>query len=102
VIYKTTAKSGSQKTQGMGGGPKLTKSLDRLYLGKHVIIHFVDGTSIEGIVIRYTMFWLQVKLNNGRMIYVNKGSVKFIEEVGEEKEKNKVGGSANGNSKVKK
>jgi sRNA-binding regulator protein Hfq len=77
----------------------MTKSLDRLYLNKYVRIAFVDGTAIEGTVTRFTMYWLQVKLNDGRVVYVNKGSIKMIELVEEEKKENIMGGGPHGNSK---
>jgi sRNA-binding regulator protein Hfq len=77
----------------------MTRSLDRLYLNKYVRIAFVDGTAIEGTVTRFTMYWLQVKLNNGRVVYVNKGSIKMIELVEEEKKENIMGGGPHGNSK---
>jgi sRNA-binding regulator protein Hfq len=102
MIYKTTAKPGSQGSRGMGSAPRLTKSLDSVYHKKHVKILFVDGTSIEGIVTRFTAYWLEVKLNDGRVVYVNKGPIKMIELVEKEEERNSIGGSPNANSKVKK
>ena len=101
MIYKSTVKTESQKPQGMGSGPRLTKSLDLLYLNKPGIIHFIDGSTIEGTVTRYTMYWLEVKLNDGRHVYVNKGSIKFIEIKEEGGEKGGGGGGPNGSNKVK-
>ena len=101
MIYKSTAKPGSQRSQGMGNGPRLTKSLDSLYLGKHVRIVHTDGTSTEGVVTRFTMYWLEVKLNNGKVVYVNKGSIKLIEPLEEEKEKGSMRGGANDYNKPK-
>jgi len=86
----------------MGSVPRLTKSLDLLYLNKPGIIHFIDGSTIEGTVVRFTMYWLEVKLNDGRHVYVNKGSIKFIEIKEEGGERRETGGLPNGNSKVKK
>lgn len=86
----------------MGSAPRLTKSLDLLYLNKPGIIYFIDGSTIEGTVTRYTMYWLEVELNDGRHVYVNKGSIKFIEIKGEGGERREAGGLTNENSKVKK
>jgi sRNA-binding regulator protein Hfq len=70
-----------------------------LYLNKPGIVHFIDGTTVEGVVTRFTMYWLEVKLNDGRHIYVNKGSIKFVEVV-EEREGNKpTGAGPHGNTK---
>jgi sRNA-binding regulator protein Hfq len=64
-----------------------------------VIVRFVDGSSLEGVVTKYTAYWLEVKLNDGRVVYVNKGAIKMI-EVAEEKEgKNQAGGLTNENNK---
>ena len=101
MIYKTTIKSGSQKSQNAGGGPRLTKSLDLLYLNKSGIIHFIDGTTVEGVVTRFTMYWLEVKLNDGRHIYVNKGSIKFIEIKEEGGERREAGGLTNESNKLR-
>jgi len=99
MIYKVSTKPGSQKPQSAGSSPRLTRSLDLLYLNKPVRVAFVDGTTIEGTVTRFTMYWLQVKLNNGRVVYINKGSIKMIELVEEEKKENIMGGDPHGNSK---
>ena len=101
MIYKTTVKTGSQRLQDAGSEPRMTRSLDRLYLNKYVRIAFVDGTAIEGTVTRFTMYWLQVKLNNGRVVYVNKGSIKMIELIEEEKGGSSIGGGANDYNKPK-
>jgi hypothetical protein len=101
MVYKSTVKAGSQKPQGMGNGPRLTKSLDSLYLGRRVRIVYIDGTVTEGTVTRYTMYWLQVRAVDGRTLYVNKGSIKYIEEVREGGEKSGTGGGSNDNRKIK-
>jgi sRNA-binding regulator protein Hfq len=101
MIYKTDTRVGVQKPQGAGNGPRLTRSLDKLYHKKHVIIWFADGTSIEGVVTRFTMFWLEVRLNNGKVVYVNKGSIKLIEPVEEGGKEELMGGGENGRSKSK-
>jgi sRNA-binding regulator protein Hfq len=66
-----------------------------------VIVRFIDGTSIEGVVTKYTAYWLEVKLNDGRMVYVNKGAIKMIEVVEREEERNKVGGFGDDHNKPK-
>ena len=101
MIYKTTAKPGPQRTQGVGNGPRLIRSLDSLYLGRRVRVVYIDGTVTEGTVVRFTMYWLQLRTVDGRTLYVNKGSIKYIEEVGEGEEKSKVGGSGDERNKVK-
>ena len=101
MIYKSTAKPGSQGSHTMGSGPRLTKSLDSLYLGRRVRIVYIDGTVTEGTVVRFTMYWLQVRAVDGRTLYVNKGSIKYIEEVGEGGGKSGGGGGPNGSNKVK-
>jgi hypothetical protein len=102
MIYKTTIKPGVQRSQDAGDKPRLTRSLDALYHNRRVIIRFIDGTSIEGVVTKYTAYWLEVKLSDGGVVYANKGAIKMIELMEKEEESNKVGGSANGDSKVKK
>jgi len=101
MAYKSTAKPGPQKPQNAVGGPRLTRSLDVLYHGKRSRIVFLDGSSIEGVVTRFTMYWLEVKLNNGKVVYVNKGSIKLIEPLEEEKEKGSMRGGANDYNKPK-
>jgi hypothetical protein len=101
VIYKATTKPGVQRSRGAGEQPRLTRSLDLLYHGKRSRIVFLDGSSIEGVVTRYTMYWLEVKLNNGKVVYVNKGSIKLIEPLEEEKGGSSMGGVGNDYSKPK-
>jgi hypothetical protein len=102
MIYKTAIRPGVQRSRSAGEQPRLTKSLDALYHNRRVIVRFIDGTSIEGVVTRYTAYWLEVKLGDGRVVYVNKGPIKMIELVEREEERNSIGGSPNANSKVKK
>jgi hypothetical protein len=101
MIYKTTAKPGSQKPQVAGNQPRLVRSLDSLYLGRRVRIVYIDGSVTEGTVVRFTMYWLQVRTVDGRTLYVNKGSIKYIEEVGEGGGKSGGGGGSNDNRKIK-
>jgi hypothetical protein len=72
-----------------------------LYHGKPSRIVFLDGSSIEGTVTKYTMYWLEVRLNNGKVVYVNKGSIKLIEPLEEEKGGSSMGGVENGRNKPK-
>jgi hypothetical protein len=99
--HKTTSKPKRQGPQSVGNGPRLTRSLDLLYLDKPVRAAFVDGTTIEGVVTRFTMYWLEIKLNNGKVVYVNKGSIKLIEPLEEEKGGSSMGGVENGRNKPK-
>ncbi|MDT7969777.1 MAG: hypothetical protein RQ842_04365 [Vulcanisaeta sp.] len=101
MIYKTAIRPGVQRSRSAGEQPRLTKSLDALYHNRRVIVRFIDGTSIEGVVTKYTAYWLEVKLNDGRVVYVNKGTIKMIEVVEREEESNKVGASGNDHNKVK-
>ncbi len=101
MIYKTTIKPDVQRSRGTGEQPRLTKSLDALYHNRHVIIRFIDGTSIEGVVTKYTAYWLEVKLNDGRHIYVNKGSIKFSEVLEREEGRNQGGGGTNEQGRLK-
>jgi sRNA-binding regulator protein Hfq len=101
MIYKTGTKPVTQGSRGMGSAPRLTKSLDLVYHKKHVKILFVDGTSIEGVVTRFTAYWLEVKLSDGRVVYVNKGPIKMIEVMDEKEGKNQAGGSSNENNRFK-
>jgi Tfp pilus assembly protein PilP len=48
------------------------------------------------------MFWLEVKLNDGRVVYVNKGAIKMIEVLEKEEGRGQVGGEVNGQNKLKK
>ena len=93
MIYKVTTKERTKN------GLRMTRSLDLLYHNKRVRILFIDGTSIEGVVTRFTMYWLEVKLNNGKLVYVNKGSIKLVEPIGEEKKEVSTGGVSYGNIK---
>jgi sRNA-binding regulator protein Hfq len=72
-----------------------------LYLDKPVRVTFVDGTTIEGVVTRFTTYWLEIKLNNGKVVYVNKGSIKLIEPLKEEKGGSSMGGAGNVRNKPK-
>lgn len=102
MIYKTATKPGVQKQHGAGNGPRMTRSFDAAIHNKRVIIRCIDGSTVEGIVTRYTMFWLEVKLNDGRVVYVNKGAIKMIEVLEKEEGRGQVGGEVNGQNKLKK